>query len=318
MKFGPKSRRSSNRGVASALVWAISALIASAARAESTAPASPPTPAAPNATPKTKPKTRAKPAPKASSKSASKASASPRSKAAHGRKSAAGERVKGKRKSKRAFHRRHESSPPLGPADSPAIRYGALESGECLRELRERGIAFREEPPTRGVSIPVRLLGPLAGVSYRTDLSDRERRNTPWEIYDCRLVLSLADFSEILAKHDVREVRIFSAYRPPPQNGADQGSKRHQAALAVDVRTMKKESGEELVVLHDFDQNPGLDPCSEAREPSDPAAKELRAITCETARAHLFNSILTPNFDERHRNHFHLEVAPGKPWFLLR
>ncbi len=302
--------------MAAAFVWAISALIAGAARAETAPPPSAPTAAAPKSKPKQP--TRAKPTTKPTSKAGTKARAQGRGKASASHKHASSEHTKGKRRSKRAFHRHHAASPPIGPADSPAIRYGALESAECIRELRDRGIDFREEPPTRGVSIPVRLLGPLAGVSYRTDLSDRERKNTPWEIYDCRLVLSLADFSEILAKHGVREVRIFSAYRPPPQNGGDQGSKRHQAALAVDVRTLKKDTGEELVVLDDFDQNPGVEPCSEAREPSDPAAKELHAITCETARAHLFNSILTPNFDERHRNHFHLEVAPGKAWFLLR
>lgn len=296
--------------MAGALVLAISALVTATARAE--------TAAAPRGdsvtTPKAAPKSKANPAPRTKPKTQT--AAKQRGKTPH--KQASGERSKGKRKSKRAFRRHREASPPVGPADSPAIRYGALEPADCLGELRARGIAFREEPTTRGVSIPVRLLGPLAGVSYRTDLSDQQRMNTPWEIYDCRLVLSLADFSEIIAKHGVREVRIFSAYRPPPKNGGDQGSKRHQAALAVDVRTLKKESGEELVVLDHFEPHPGVEPCSEAREPSDPAAKELRAITCETARAHLFNSILTPNFDDRHRNHFHLEVAPGKAWFLLR
>ncbi|MFZ5897536.1 MAG: extensin family protein [Myxococcota bacterium] len=164
----------------------------------------------------------------------------------------------------------------------------------------------------------MRLLGPVAGVVYRTDHSDRERKTSPWEVYDCRLVLSLSDFSRILTRHDINEVRIFSAYRPPPKNREDQASKRHQAALAVDVRTLKKSTGEELVVLDHFEQKLGREPCSEADEPTRPAAKELKAITCETARAHLFNSILTPNFDERHRNHFHLEVTPGKGWFLLR
>jgi hypothetical protein len=224
---------------------------------------------------------------------------------------------KGKSKSKRAY-RNPRRDAPLGPPESPAIRYGALDSQSCLRELRNRGVSFHEEPSTPGVSIPVRLIGPLAGVLYRTDLSDRQRKTTPWEIFDCRLVLSLHDFGRILNEHGISEVRIFSAYRPPPKKAGAQGSKRHQAALAVDVRTLRKESGDELSVLDHFEQKLGSDPCSEAREPSDPAAKELKAIACEAAREHIFNSILTPNFDERHRNHFHLEVTPGKGWFLLR
>jgi len=223
------------------------------------------------------------------------------------------------KKAKRTGRSAHRlPSPPLGPPNSPAIRYAALDSAACLSELKRRGVPFREERPTPGVSIPVRLLGPLAGVVYRTDESERARKVSPWEIYDCRLLLSLADFSQILGAHSVSEVRIFSAYRPPPNNREEQPSKRHQAALAVDVRTLRKASGEELSVLADFEQKLGRDPCSEADEPLRPAGKELKSIACEAARAHLFNSILTPNYDDRHRNHFHLEVAPGKPWFLLR
>jgi hypothetical protein len=167
----------------------------------------------------------------------------------------------------------------------------------------------------------VRLLGPLHGVLFRTDLPDRERAATPWEVFDCRLVLSLFDFAGILSAHEVTEVRIFSAWRPPPKAGssapAEQG-KRHQGALAVDVRTFHKASGAELVVLDDFEGALGAPVCDPTQEPSRPAGKELKEIACAASDAYLFNSILTPNFDKPHRNHFHLEVTPGKEWFLLR
>lgn len=306
MKFGPKSRCSSNR-----IVWF--GLLAALVAATRAAPAA-------GAEPEKPPKTAVKPQSSAPATRRSAPTPKPKSKSATTKRkppTQAHAANKRKPKSKRAF-RNPRRDAPLGPPDSPAIRYGSLDSATCLRELRSRGVSFREESHAPGVSIPVRLVGPLGGVLYRTDLGDRERKTTPWEIYDCRLVLSLADFSRILSKHGITEVRIFSAYRPPPKNAADQGSKRHQAALAVDVRTLKKESGGELSVLDDFEQKLGSYPCSEASEPSDPAAKELKAIACAAAREHLFNSILTPNFDERHRNHFHLEVTPGKGWFLLR
>lgn len=309
MKFGPKSRWSSNPTVWRSVLAGLFAFAAGAFGAGSASAADAAKP--PETTPKSK-----KPAPAARRSAPAKAQSS-KAKPPSKRSTHAAAKAKGKPKSKRAF-RNPRRSAPLGPPDSPAIRYGALDSGACLRELRNRGIAFREESRAPGVSTPVRLLGPLGGVLYRTDLSERERKSAPWEIYDCRLVLSLHDFSEILSKHGISEVRIFSAYRPPPKKASEQASKRHQAALAVDVRTLRKESGAELTVLKDFEQKLGSDPCSEASEPSDPAAKELKSIACEAARAHLFNSILTPNFDEAHRNHFHLEVTPGKGWFLLR
>jgi hypothetical protein len=168
------------------------------------------------------------------------------------------------------------------------------------------------------VKIPVRVFSPIGGVTYRTDLPERQRHQSPWEVFDCRLVLALDDFGKILTAHDIVEARIFSAWRPPPRNSPGDVAKRHQAALAVDVRTLKKKSGEELVVLDHFDGSIGSPVCNAPRDGLEPKGRELRELVCGAADAHLFNSILTPNFDARHANHFHLELAPGKDWFLLR
>ena len=51
--------------------------------------------------------------------------------------------------------------------------------------------------------------------------------------------------------------------------------------------------------------------------PATTDAKELRAILCEAVDAHLFNVVLTPDFNRPHRNHFHLEVMAGVHWFLV-
>jgi hypothetical protein len=58
--------------------------------------------------------------------------------------------------------------------------------------------------------------------------------------------------------------------------------------------------------------------CESGRNPSHPEGKELLAIACGASEAHLFNSILTPNYDAPHRNHFHLELTPDVGWFMLR
>jgi hypothetical protein len=213
-------------------------------------------------------------------------------------------------------HRR--PAPALGPPGSPAARYGALTAEACLAELDRRGIAFKSEAQAPGVKIPVRLLGPVGGVVYRTDEPDAARRASPWEVFDCRLVLSLCDFGEILAKHEVVEARIFSAWRPPPKSFQGSVGRRHQGGLAVDVRTFRKQSGEELVILHHFEGRMGASVCESGRKPSHPEGKELLSIACGAADAHLFNSILTPNYDVPHRNHFHLELTPDVGWFMLR
>ena len=217
----------------------------------------------------------------------------------------------------------HGKSIPLQHAPgSRAEAYAALGSDACLAELDRRHIAFSREEPKRGVKIPIRLSGRVGGVLYRTDYPDSERPSVPWEVFDCRLVLSLDDFSELLRRHSVAEVRIFSAWRPPPKSWPmSDWARRHQGALAVDVRELRKDTGEVLNVLRDFHGKLGSPQCTAAAPPAAPdsaEARELHALVCETSEAHVFNSILTPNYNPEHKNHFHLELTPDVDWFMLR
>ncbi|HEY0469235.1 MAG TPA: extensin family protein, partial [Polyangiaceae bacterium] len=61
--------------------------------------------------------------------------------------------------------------------------------------------------------------------------------------------------------------------------------------------------------------------CVPSAHPPSPAsaeACELHELVCAAAEAHLFNSILTPNYNPAHKNHFHLELTPDVDWFMLR
>jgi hypothetical protein len=39
---------------------------------------------------------------------------------------------------------------------------------------------------------------------------------------------------------------------------------------------------------------------------------------CAAAEQHLFNVTLTPDFNQKHKNHFHLEVTANVGWFMVR
>jgi hypothetical protein len=52
--------------------------------------------------------------------------------------------------------------------------------------------------------------------------------------------------------------------------------------------------------------------------PDSPEARELHELVCRAAEARVFNSILTPNYNPAHKNHFHLELTPDVDWFMLR
>ena len=223
-----------------------------------------------------------------------------------------------------APHRvQHGKSVPLAHAPgSRAEAYAAITPEACLAELDKRHIPFSREAPKRGVKIPVRLTGKVGGVLYRSDFPDNERETVPWEVFDCRLVLSLDDFSETLRAHSICEVRMFSAWRPPAKSWPmDEWGRRHQGALAIDVREFRKDTGEVLNVLNDFHGKLGAAQCTPAAPPpapDTPEARELHDLVCAASEAHVFNSILTPNHNPAHKNHFHLELTPDVDWFMLR
>src|SRR5262245_15326397 len=180
--------------------------------------------------------------------------ATPAAPAARPSKQAPKKKHKPKKKKKTSAHAAHTSShaadppehaePVTGsgrfetPADAdalPAVRYGAMSRDACEAELTARGISFtREAAP--GVERPVRLTGPLHGVTYEASVADKDKATTPYGIGDCSLVLALDDFSAILAQHDIVHVQHYSMWRPPPSSWpADHIATRHPGAVAIDV-----------------------------------------------------------------------------------
>ena len=207
---------------------------------------------------------------------------------------------------------------PSDARDAPAYRYAQLSQAECEAEARSRHIDFTHETGA-AVLAPVRITGPLHGVVFRTDQSDKVRPTSPYEIADCRLVLALDDFAEILARHDIVEVRHYSMYRPPRNWPEDKIGSRHDGALAIDAGRFIDRSGAVLDVDHDFHGAIGARTCGDgaAPRPATPAALALRSILCEAVGHRLFNVVLTPNYNRPHHNHFHLEVTAGVAWFLV-
>lgn len=203
-----------------------------------------------------------------------------------------------------------------------ATRYASLDRDQCEAELGKRHIAYERTSDTRGVIAPLRLKGAIGGIEFHSMLPAAQRRTSPYEIYDCRLVLALDDWSRVLARYDVVEVVHYSVYRPPPARQVLNGAgRRHSGALAIDAAIFKTRDGQTMSVEKDFHGRIGSKPCgahaaSTAGLPAQ--AVTLRKIVCEAADAQLFNVMLTPDYNWPHRNHFHLEVTAGARWVLVR
>ncbi len=217
---------------------------------------------------------------------------------------------------------RNRATFPTDVTTTVAYRVPQMDRRTCLSELTRRGIAFRNVGDAPGVRAPLRLRGMRGTGRFTTGARESDRDSLPWEVLDCRLVVALDEWTRVLEAHDVSEVIFSSGWRPSPALANSPGTegKRHSGALALDVHSFRLRSGGELVVARDFHGRldaPVCGPDAAAPNPDLPEARQLRSLICSTAEQRLFQSILTPNFDARHANHFHLEVTANVRWFIL-
>ena len=207
--------------------------------------------------------------------------------------------------------------------NAPSFTYAHMAARACKDELKRRGVDFVEVGQARGVRAPVRIPRGVGGVLYRTALPAARRLTNPHDVFDCRLVVALDDFSAILIEHGIDDVLIFSSWRPPGRRWpTGKEAIRHPGALAIDImRFGRKVDGKRVWVdvEKDFHGQIGAATCGpHAASPADESAKELRAIACAAADARLFTSILTPNYDRAHFNHFHFDLTIDAKWRIIR
>jgi hypothetical protein len=129
-------------------------------------------------------------------------------------------------------------------------------------------------------------------------------------------LLALDDLATVAGDRGIRSIVYNSIYR----RGWGRQGHRHPAGVAIDVVGFVKKDGQLLDVLDDFEGNGvGSKTCGDGA-PEAPAgkAKELRDLVCALHKDHVFNLILSPHYDRRHKNHLHLEVRRGIKWFLTQ
>jgi hypothetical protein len=201
------------------------------------------------------------------------------------------------------------------PADAesaPAVRYANLDRQQCLSALRERGVAFTSAPERQTIDTPVMLGGRLHGVQL-----EFARDAQHHDVLDCRLLLALDDLARIAAARGIEIVRYNSIFRPSWARGRVQG---HLGGVAIDVTELVKQDGTVLNVRKDFaGSGIGSATCGEQAKPPKPGkAAELRGFICALDQARIFNLLLSPHYNYRHRDHFHIEVRRGVRWFLTQ
>lgn len=224
------------------------------------------------------------------------------------------------------------SAPPPVTAARPEAPVDAGDDAQesaCMRALRDKGISVT---PTvaRGVEEAVHLNGDVLGVRFTNGDTDKLAKDP----MACAFVLTLARFAEILKAHGVDRVGTLGSYcyrcccawsptndcrspSDPEPDCAGLGYSNHSWGRAIDVKYLHLASGQ----TYDIEKASqwvvsGSGTCGSGLKAQKGVSQFLYALVCEVANAPIpiFKTILTPNYNADHRNHWHMDTgSKGEP-----
>ncbi len=201
----------------------------------------------------------------------------------------------------------------LSPALEKYQRIHQLSPGKCRRLARKKHIKVESLKEVPGVQVPVRVKGPIAGISLHYP-----GRNKQHEIMDCRLLLALHAWFSVLHQQGVEKISHMSAFRPKAKVASTRKPSGHATGLAIDIATLTHSDGQSWSILDDWKERAAhADPCTE-HEKDDTVTATLRKWVCDAATRDIFQIIITPHHNKAHANHVHVEVVPNGTWSFVR
>ncbi len=192
---------------------------------------------------------------------------------------------------------------------------------ECFEELDQRGVNYDQVAPIEDIPEdaphlrcrvlePLMLQSPVEGVSFHY-----LERDPSGVLVSCQLAIAIHKMSQLLAELRVRSVMHMGTYncrtiRNPDINEAT--ISQHGLGTAIDIGALTQENGVEYNVLRDWEH--GVVTNWQIDE-SDRFTTQKGRFLYEFARAlvmrRIANLVLTPEFNELHHNHFHIDLTPG-------
>jgi len=179
----------------------------------------------------------------------------------------------------------------------------AAAPADCLDALDALKVPFRPTEGSRGIELPVEIDGPVGGVVWKP-LGGGDRPL----VLDCSLVYSLALAGRFFVDEGVAVAYFGDAYHRRMVKNTSRISK-HSYGLALDVHRFSDGEGRIFSVAADYETGLGRGrDC--LGHPGGDKGQTLRLLWCQLARSELFKLVLDPDFDEDHRDHFHLQALP--------
>jgi len=204
---------------------------------------------------------------------------------------------------------------PAMSKNAKASQYANLSASACKRAIKERNLPAKDAT-AKGVATPMRLTGPLHGVRFITAPAP-----SPFGVADCRLILALDDFAEVLARFDVVSVQLDSMFRSRARiAGKKKMASQHAHGMAADIVAFTFADKRRVPVEGNWGASIGAIPCGPAAvlEERTGDILLLRDIACAVGRSGAFHHLLTPSFDAAHRNHFHFDIKPHTKMWAIR
>lgn len=179
--------------------------------------------------------------------------------------------------------------------------------GECTAELDARGVAWKKASRS-GIAKAVEITGPIGGIALTAI-------DQPLVI-DCSLAVSLDEAGRYIKALGIDKATFSSAYSRRNVRGTNRPSK-HSFGLAIDVHTFSGPDLGTLRVDRDYEQGLG-DEVDCVGAPLTQGGAVLKVLQCQLVRSGLFHLVLSPDYDDAHHDHFHLEVKPWPERTVLR
>lgn len=213
-----------------------------------------------------------------------------------------------------------------GKGGSSAGSAGSTQGG-CLGELDALGVPYTKTA-AKGVVDAVHLTGPLNGVLF----TNGTKSAPTGDPIACAFVKTLWAAATVYKKHGFVRVGTLGSYcyrcccawsktndcrgvnDPEPDCGSN-GYSNHSWGRAMDVRYLYKADG----TLYDVNDAATYvtagttDTCGAGIAKQSGKSLELYQLVCAMKSASVFSTILTPNYNADHRNHFHMDIGKSGP-----
>ncbi|HUS31823.1 MAG TPA: extensin family protein [Kofleriaceae bacterium] len=178
--------------------------------------------------------------------------------------------------------------------------------GDCYDELDARHITYKKTKKS-GIKKAVEITGTLGGV----EVSGAEPL-----VIDCSLAVSLDEAGRYMKALGMESAHFASAYSRRMVRGTNHPSK-HSYGLAIDVSSFTGPDLGTVRVDKDYEQGLG-DAVDCVGQPLTQGGAILKVLQCQLVRSGLFHLVLSPDYDDAHHDHFHLEAIPWPDRSSLR